>query len=289
MKLKKIKDLFQSELKELYEVEEIDNFFFMLSEFYLSVNRLKLALNPDIIVVNEKNKLFEEALKALKNNFPIQYILGETEFFGLIFKVNPNVLIPRPETEELVEWVLHKQSKNDKQLNILDIGTGSGCIAISLAKNLPNAKVYALDISTEALQIARQNAVLNHVNIEFVEANILNSNTWNSDFKNLRFDIIVSNPPYVRELEKEQMKANVLDNEPHLALFVDDDNPLKFYKAITQYAVDNLTTHGDLFFEINEYLGNQMIQLLNDYNYDDIELEQDIFKKDRMIKGTKKR
>jgi release factor glutamine methyltransferase len=288
MKLKKIKDLFQSELKELYEVEEIDNFFFMLTESYLGLSRLKLALNPDIIVSYKNNELFKEALKSLKNYLPIQYIIGETEFFGLPFKVNSNVLIPRPETEELVEWILQKKLTNNGQLSILDIGTGSGCIAISLAKNLPNTKVYALDVSKEALQIARQNAVLNHVNIEFFQASILNSNSWNLDFKNLKFDIIVSNPPYVRELEKEQMKANVLNNEPHLALFVDDDNPLKFYNAITQYAVDNLSTHGELFFEINEYLGSQMIQLLKDYNFKDIELKQDIFKKDRMIKGTKK-
>ncbi|MCF8273140.1 MAG: peptide chain release factor N(5)-glutamine methyltransferase [Flavobacteriaceae bacterium] len=288
MKLKQIKDLFQSELKELYEVEEIDHFFFMLTEFYLSVNRLQLALNPEIIVTNEKNELFKEALKSFKNYLPIQYIIGETEFFGLPFKVNSSVLIPRPETEELVEWILKRQVTNKNQLRILDIGTGSGCIAISLAKNLPNAKVYALDISNDALKIAIKNAQLNHVNIEFIKANILNSNAWNSEFKNLKFDIIVSNPPYVRELEKEHMKSNVLDNEPHLALFVDDENPLKFYKAITQYAVDNLSTHGDLFFEINEYLGSQMIQLLKNYNFNDIELKQDIFKKDRMIKGTKK-
>jgi release factor glutamine methyltransferase len=288
MKLKQIKDLFQSELKELYEVEEIDHFFFMLTEFYLSVNRLQLALNPEIIVTNEKNELFKEALKSFKNYLPIQYIIGETEFFGLPFKVNSSVLIPRPETEELVEWILKRQVTNKNQLRILDIGTGSGCIAISLAKNLPNAKVYALDISNDALKIAIKNAQLNHVNIEFIKANILNSNAWNSEFKNLKFDIIVSNPPYVRELEKEQMKANVLNNEPHLALFVDDDNPLKFYKAITQYAVDNLSAQGDLFFEINEYLGSQMFQLLKEYGFSNIELKQDIFNKDRMIKATKK-
>ncbi|MFH4965853.1 peptide chain release factor N(5)-glutamine methyltransferase [Gaetbulibacter sp. M235] len=288
MKLKRIKELFQSELKGLYEVEEIDNFFYILIEFYLGLNRLKFALSPEQLCSNEEYQPILEGLNALKKNIPIQYILGETEFYGLPFKVNPSVLIPRPETEELVQWILNNLSTSKNKLSILDIGTGSGCIAISLAKNLPNAQVFALDVSNDALKTASQNAELNHVNIEFIEASILNSKTWHPDFKNLKFDIIVSNPPYVRGLEKEQMKANVLDNEPHLALFVDDEDPLKFYKAITQLAVDNLKDEGSLFFEINEYLGNPMIQLLKEHNFYDVELKQDIFKKDRMIKGTKK-
>lgn len=288
MKLKRIKELFQSELKGLYEVEEIDNFFYILIEFYLGLNRLKFALSPEQTCSNEEYQPILEGLNALKKNIPIQYILGETEFYGLPFKVNPSVLIPRPETEELVQWILNNLSTSKNKLSILDIGTGSGCVAISLAKNLPDAQVFALDVSNDALKTASQNAELNDVNIEFIEASILNSKTWHPDFKNLKFDIIVSNPPYVRELEKEQMKANVLDNEPHLALFVDDEDPLKFYKAITQFAVNNLKGQGYLFFEINEYLGNSMIQLLKEHNFYDVELKQDIFKKDRMIKGTKK-
>ncbi len=288
MKLRETKEFFQNELNGLYEAEEINNFFNILIEFYLGLNRLNFALNPEQIFSIEEYQPILNGLKALKKNIPIQYIIGETEFFGLPFKVNASVLIPRPETEELVQWILKNQSKTKNNLSILDIGTGSGCIAISLANNLPNATVYALDVSKEALKTAAQNAELNHVNVEFIEASILNSKTWNSYFKNLKFDIIVSNPPYVRELEKEQMKANVLDNEPHLALFVDDEDSLKFYKAITQFAVDNLKDKGCLFFEINEYLGNSMIQLLKDYNFNDVVLKQDIFKKDRMIKGTKK-
>jgi release factor glutamine methyltransferase len=227
------------------------------------------------------------ALEDLKKEIPIQYILGETEFFGLPFKVNSNVLIPRPETEELVDWIIdtQKTNLNSDKLHILDIGTGSGCIAISLAKKLDHAKVYALDVSHEALDVAKRNATLNNVSIEFINANILNSETWNTEFQNLKFDIIVSNPPYVRALEKEQMKPNVVNYEPHIALFVENEDPLIFYRAIIEYAVDNLTVNGHLFFEINEYLGNQMLQLLNSFNFKAIELKQDIFKKDRMIKG----
>jgi len=285
MKLKELKELFQNELNGLYEVEEIDSFFYILIDFHLGLNRLKYALNPEQFFSKDRLEPILVGLKKLNKNIPVQYIIGETEFFGLPFKVNSSVLIPRPETEELVQWILNDELTSKKDISILDIGTGSGCIAISLAKKLPNALVYALDVSKDALKVASQNSELNHVKVEFIEADILNSNSWNSNFKNLRFDIIVSNPPYVREEEKELMKANVLNNEPHLALFVDDHDPLKFYKAISHFAVDNLKGKGGLFFEINEYLGNSMGQLLKEYNFSDVELKQDIFKKDRMIKG----
>lgn len=287
MKLKDTRELFQKELNGLYDKEEIDNFFYMLIQSYMGLKRLDLALKPELSFSKEEKQVVFEALYSLKKQIPIQYILGETEFFGLPFKVSPSVLIPRPETEELVDWIINHQENSNNQLRVLDIGTGSGCIAVSLAKNLPQAKVYALDVSEDALLIAKQNAELNHVEIECIQANILNPKTWNLGFKELDFDIIVSNPPYVRELEKSQMKANVLMNEPHLALFVEDKDPLQFYKAITQYAVDKLSQNGDLYFEINEYLGAQMIQLLHEHHFADVELRQDIFKKDRMIKGTK--
>ncbi len=282
MKLKDIQNTFHQELGAIYASEEVDSFFYMLIESYYKVTRLQLAMDSEFAIENKNDIL--NALDLLKNQKPIQYILGETEFYGLPFKVNEQTLIPRPETEELVEWVL-KYSAKIKQISILDIGTGSGCIAVSLAKYLPNSKVYALDVSNEALNMAKQNAELNNVNVQFVNADILNSETW--DFEDLKFDVIVSNPPYIREQEKKFMKPNVLDYEPHLALFVKDKNPLRFYEAITRFAVDNLEENGMLFFEINEYLGNQMIQLLNDNNFNNIRLKQDMFKKDRMIKGIK--
>ena len=290
MKLKELKELFQKELAGLYDVEEIDSFFYILIEHYLGLKRIALALKPEISCSKEDLESILKDLESLKKQIPIQYILGETEFFGLPFKVNSHVLIPRPETEELVDWILNfeKSESVKKGLKILDIGTGSGCIAVSLAKNFNHAYVYALDVSHDALEVAKRNAILNNVSVEFIEADILNPETWNTAFKNLKFDIIVSNPPYVRELEKAQMKSNVVNNEPHLALFVENEDPLLFYKAIAKYAVDNLTTKGYLFFEINEYLGKPMTQLLKSFNFNAIELKQDIFKKDRMIKGTKK-
>ena len=283
MKLKDIQNTFHRALDSMYGKEEVDSFFFMLIESYYGVSRIQLAMDPDYAIDGSEKIL--NALELLKQQKPIQYIIGETEFYGLPFKVNDHVLIPRPETEELVAWVLKKNDGNNP-INILDIGTGSGCIAISLAKNLPNAKVYALDVSAEALKIAKQNADLNDVNVEFIEADILKTEDGRQKIV-AKFNIIVSNPPYIRAQEKELMKANVIDNEPHLALFVKDKNPLLFYEAITQFASNNLTNEGQLFFEINEYLGNAMIELLNDNDFRNIELKQDIFRKDRMIKGEK--
>ncbi|WP_372755264.1 peptide chain release factor N(5)-glutamine methyltransferase [Mariniflexile sp.] len=285
MNLKEVQYRFHKELDALYDKEEVDSFFFLLTEAYFKVTRLKLAMEPQLTINNYDPIL--AALDSLKQQQPIQYILGETDFFGLSFKVNENTLIPRPETEELVAWIISEFRNQKTELKILDIGTGSGCIAISLAKKIPNAKVYALDVSAEALKIAKQNADSNDVKVSFFQANILEIQNLQTIINNLNFDIIVSNPPYVRELEKELMKPNVLDNEPHLALFVDDNNPLIFYKAIAQFAVNKLIEKGMLFFEINEYLGEDMIQLLEANQFKDIELKKDFFKKDRMIKGVK--
>jgi len=284
MRLKDIQNIFHGALDSMFVKEEVDSFFFMLIESYYGISRIQLAMDSDYAI--DSSEKIINALELLKQQKPIQYIIGETEFYGLPFKVNESVLIPRPETEELVEWVL-KHADSNESINILDIGTGSGCIAISLAINLPNAKVYALDVSTKALKTAKQNADLNEVNIEFIEADIL-KNAYGVLGTDVKFDIIVSNPPYVREQEKDMMKPNVLENEPHLALFVKDENPLLFYEAITKYASKNLTRVGQLFFEINEYLGSDMINLLQDNNFRNIESKQDIFKKDRMIKGVKR-
>src|SRR5690554_171134 len=201
----------------MYPVEEIQSFFNLLSEKYLSLSRMEIALNSRREISHEDSDLFLDAVERLKNYEPIQYIIGETEFYGLIFKVNKYTLIPRPETEELVEWIISDQvsrNANVHSLKILDIGTGSGCIAVSLAKNLPEAKVQALDISLEALKIAQQNSVLNNEEVEFFQTNILRTKSLPSDsHQDVKYDIIVSNPPYVRELEKELMQPNVLDYE----------------------------------------------------------------------------
>ncbi len=291
MLLKDLQNIFHKELDPIYGKDEVDSLFFLSTEHYINLPRFQLALQPESTITKGEYDVFFKTLEDLKQQKPIQYILGETEFYGLRFKVNENVLIPRPETEEIVALILQnikKQKLNSKTIKILDIGTGSGCIAVSLAKHLPNAKVYALDVSKKALIVAKANAELNNVEITFIEADILNESTWNLEFKDLEFDTIVSNPPYVRQLEKAEIQPNVLDNEPHLALFVEDNNPLKFYKAITDFAVDNLKQKGELFFEINQYLGEETKQLLIDVNFEDIELRKDLNDNDRMLKGRKK-
>ena len=293
MKLIDLKHKFHEQLDAIYAKEEVQTFFFMLTEYYNAVKRIDLALNTDLTIEDDCVLKYKSALKALKNHEPIQYIIGQTEFYGLPFYVNENTLIPRPETEELVELILLKTNANhkldhvgsDNKFNILDIGTGTGCIAISLAKQLPNANVSAIDVSAKALEMANKNAQLNQVNINFIENDILKIYDSKLDSET-KFDIIVSNPPYVRQLEKQQMQDNVLNHEPHLALFVEDENPLIFYRAITQFATKNLKPNGELYFEINEYLGKEMMALLEEFGFKNIKLKQDLFGKDRMICGV---
>ncbi|BAO77749.1 peptide chain release factor N(5)-glutamine methyltransferase [Winogradskyella sp. PG-2] len=285
MKALDLKHIFHKELDAIYGKDEVDSFFYLCIQHYLDVPRFQLTLEPEFTLSNSETDAFFNALEDLNKQIPIQYILGETEFYGLSFKVNENVLIPRPETEELVALVLQNiknQKLNSKKIKVIDIGTGSGCIAISLAKNLINAEVYALDVSKEALEVAKMNAELNNVELTFIEADILVEFTWD-----MNFDIIVSNPPYVRHLEKVEIQPNVLDNEPHLALFVDNKNPLLFYKTITNFSVNNLKQNGELYFEINQYLGEETKQLLVDADFADIELFKDLNGNDRMLKGKK--
>ncbi len=290
MRLKDLQAIYRKELELLYDRNEIDSFFYIMSDAYLNMNRLAMSLQPDFIISKDEESLFYEGLSKLKLEQPIQYILGNTEFFGLKFKVNEHTLIPRPETEELVELVLSEVKNSPLEitnLKILDIGTGSGCIAITIAKNIPNAKVVALDTSHNALSVAKENAEVNVTNIVFVESDILNRAAWESTFENQKFDIIISNPPYVRQLEKADMKNNVLKNEPHLALFVDDHDPLVFYDAITDFASTYLKPAGQLFFEINQYLGKDMVSLLKNHGFQQVELKKDLNGNDRMIKGIK--
>lgn len=283
MLLKEIKNIFHKELNPLYPTEEVDSFFYMLTDYYLGLERFILALQPHYVVSKEREQPLFEALSQLKQHKPIQYIIGKTEFFGLEFRLNDTVLIPRPETEDLVQWVLtycKSELKQTNFINILDIGTGSGCIAISLAKNIPNAKVFAVDVSEEALRIAQENAAHHKVAINFKCVDILSVFEMET-----KFDLIVSNPPYVREEEKHLMHKNVLDYEPELALFVKDENPLQFYKSIVDFAVGHLRPNGYLFLEINQYLGKESQQLLQKHNFSEIELRNDIFGNERLLKG----
>lgn len=282
MLVRAFKNQFIEELKNIYPLQEIESFFKILIKHF-NITQIDIALNPAIELKADELLFFNNALNQLKKEIPIQYIIGETEFFGLTFKVDKNVLIPRPETEELIQWIMDDFKNNPyKKLKILDIGTGSGCIAISLAKNLPQAKVVAIDISEEALKIARENTDLNAVNIQFINLNILETTELEE-----HFDIIVSNPPYVRLQEKHQMQKNVLNFEPEIALFVDDENPLIFYDKMASLAKNYLTKNGQLYFEINQYLGKEMVDLLKKHQFKNIELKKDFYEVDRMIKASK--
>lgn len=287
MLLREIKNIFHKELDEIYPKEEVDSFFYMLIEHHLNLERFVLAMQPELLISKKEEQPMFEALAQLRLERPIQYIIGKSHFMDMDFAVNENVLIPRPETEELVHYILEgiqsvntKSNGDDDEISILDIGTGSGCIAISLAKNVPNAKVYALDVSEKALEVARQNAALNAVEIKWVEADILILKSLE-----MKFDIIVSNPPYVRNSEKKEISRNVKKHEPDIALFVSDENPLLFYEHIARFSKINLNRNGLLYLEINQYLASEMKQLMQTHEYTDIELRKDMFGNERMIKG----
>lgn len=284
MLIRQYRTQFIQELSSVFDEKEIESFFYITLDAFHQMKRVDLVLNPDFELDAVQLLQWETVLAQLKEHKPIQYILGETEFFGLPFYVNENTLIPRPETEELVDWILsnHRVKESGKTLRIIDIGTGSGCIAISLAKNLPNAQVYAVDVSEKALATAKKNAERNNVNVVFWHKNILETADFMEDF-----DIIVSNPPYVRNLEKEEINKNVLEYEPHLALFVEDTDALLFYRKITDLAVKNLFENGQLYFEINQYLGKEMVALLEKYNFKNIQMKKDLYGNDRMTFAVK--
>ncbi len=282
-----LQEQFVQALTPIYEIEEVHSLFFISLADVTGMSRLEFALSKksqkDVgsSIKEDQLQRLHHILDRLKQREPIQYILGETEFYGLSFNVDPNTLIPRPETEELVRWIVEDYDR--KAPNILDMGTGSGCIAISLAHALPEAKVSGCDISTRALQLASQNAAKNKVSVHFEQIDILHTQTLPN-----RYDVIVSNPPYVRALEKEKMAPNVLEYEPHLALFVSDSDPLIFYRKIAALATQYLTPKGSLYLEINEYLGKEMVALLQSFGFEHITLRRDMFGKDRMICAQKK-
>lgn len=271
---------FIQELSSIYEEGEAESFFYLILEAKHQLKRIDLALQPDLIFSEAELVVWNCILDDLKKEIPIQYLLGKTSFYGLDFEVNENVLIPRPETEELVEWILEDCAKREttNDFSILDIGTGSGCIPISLKKQLPQTKVSAIDVSEKALEVAKGNAKLNGVEVYFILQNILET----ADLLE-SYDVIVSNPPYVRNSEKQEIKNNVLEYEPHLALFVADDDALIFYRKIGELALKSLRPNGKLFFEINQYLGKETVDLLKDLGFQNVELKKDIYGNDRMI------
>jgi release factor glutamine methyltransferase len=269
----------RSELQGLYPDTEIKSFSNLIIEKVSGFSRTEIIVNKNTLFSVEQRHVIENFIEKLKEYVPIQYILGETEFFGLPFHVNESVLIPRPETEELVDWI---RNENDRNANpgILDIGTGSGCIAISLKHEFTNATVDAFDISEKALETAQSNATLNKLEVTFSKVDILNTPEMEQ-----KWDIIVSNPPYVTELEKSEISPNVLDYEPHLALFVPDNDPLLFYRCIAIFAQQHLKPRGKLYFEINRQFGKATVDLLTAMGFGNVELRKDISGNDRMVRA----
>jgi release factor glutamine methyltransferase len=278
-KIGDIRNHYRLKLLDNYEERDVDTLLFMLIEEFSGISKTRVISEPHLTITESELLNIHFAVKDLNNHKPIQYIIGKTEFYGFPIKVNSNVLIPRQETEELVELVI-RENQHRKNLRILDIGTGSGCIAIAISKNLPTAEILAIDISQVAIQTAKSNAQLNEANINFCCLDFLNESNW-SKFEFL--DIITSNPPYVRYSEKALMKKNVLNFEPEKALFVDDENPLIFYKAIAYFARHNLNKSGKIYCEINQYLGKEIVNLFDQEGFADVYLMKDLNGNDRII------
>jgi len=280
MTLLEFNNLFKSKLISKVDQNEIDEFFFWLIDHYCNCSRIEYILNPNFKISKTQQENLTNSIDSLLKDMPIQYVIGETNFMDLIFKLNKSVLIPRPETEELVNWIINDEHKNK---TILDIGTGSGCIAISLSKNLKNCKVTGWDINEDIIKIANHNAILNNVNVLFELSDI--TKPLIIDHK---YDLIVSNPPYITHKEKKFISNNVKYFEPHTALFVEDHDPLFFYENISAFANSNLKSNGFLYIEINENFSKEVIKLLKDKGFYDIKLKKDFRLKNRMIKAVKK-
>ena len=280
-----IVDKIKQELSEIYSKEEIGSIISLIFSKLAGINLTELLLLENKKLSKKVFRKIESAVERLKLNEPIQYVLGQTEFYGLPFITDKRALIPRPETEELVDWILCHCGLNSPPLegqgwSILDIGTGSGCIAVTLAQKLKKSRVFAFDISLDALNLAHENADLNYVFVHFYHCNILKMSGFDQ-----KFDIIVSNPPYVTNAQKAEMKPNVLDYEPPIALFVPDENPLLFYEHIINFAKKQLNPNGALFFEINHLYGKEIVKLLKINNFKNIELKKDLSGKNRMIRA----
>lgn len=288
MKLAELKLQFFKELANLYPKEESRTFFNWICQQRLGLKPFEISVKGEQTLKDEQLRFFEKALADLKLEKPIQYILGKSYFYSMEFMVNEHTLIPRPETEELVSMIIEDNKTHPRPLRILDIGTGSGCIPISLAKHLTHAELYAIDISKDAIKLAKENAMKNQVVVRFGEIDILKASLLSNLFTKVdQFEVIVSNPPYVRELEKATMKNNVLKYEPQSALYVSDENPLLFYEQITKLAACHLKTNGRLYFEINQYLGDQTKDLVINAGFKEVEVIKDTFGNDRMLSAVR--
>lgn len=284
MKIQTIRDIRSymiMELQGIYPEEEINALTRIIIKTLPGIKKLHQVFDPSLAVSSDDASRITDSIRQLKEGRPIQYITGRTDFFNCEIKVNEATLIPRQETEELVDLII-RENRNFRG-RIIDFGTGSGCIAIALAKSLPGAVLTGTDISSEALAMARENALINGVKADFLKDDIFNPGR----ITDLKTDIIVSNPPYVRDSEKQFMNINVLGHEPHTALFVPDSEPLMFYRAILKTAQKILIPEGKVYFEINEVLGKEMLGLLDEFGYAESKLINDINGKARIVKGVK--
>ncbi|MDR2906878.1 MAG: peptide chain release factor N(5)-glutamine methyltransferase [Bacteroidales bacterium] len=279
--LKSVRDFFDDELKPFYPCDEIRFYFYWCCESFLNLSKTQVIANIEFRISESMMLKFNFAVKDLKAQKPIQYILGTCDFYGLKLLVTPDVLIPRPETEELVQQIASEHKNFNGR--ILDICTGSGCIALALKKQFSKSNSQGLDISQKAISVAQENAKRNQLDVDFFVADIFN---YGKDMPNQQFDLIVSNPPYVLNSEKSQMQANVLDYEPHQALFVEDDNPLLFYKTIIDLAKHHLNPNGALYLEINESFGNEITEILILNAFSNVQTHSDFRGKSRFISAT---
>ncbi len=282
-KISDVFDYYLGLLQQEYPKHEASSNLYLLFDHYFKLTRFNFIKEPDQRLSESELLKVHFGVKDLLTHKPVQYITGQARFWGFDFFVNPSVLIPRPETEELVELVVKDYKAYLGKAEVLEVGTGSGCIAVSLSKLIKNARVTAVDISSEALDVAARNARINNAEVVFLQVDILNPSEHS---KLQKFNVIVSNPPYVRESEKEFMQKNVLNFEPGLALFVEDENPLQFYDAIAAFGKDYLTDNGHIYFEINEAFGKEMIDLMVNHQYSNIQLIKDINGKDRFLKAS---
>ena len=283
VEVRQIIEVIRRQLTGLYPETEIESFVRILFRHYLGLTPVQVHLSHDHKLPDAIEEQIRKAVDDLIKYRPIQYILGETEFYGLNFELTSDVLIPRPETEELVDWIVHENHR-DATLSIVDIGTGSGCIAVALAAHFPNANVLAVDISEAALAVAQRNAKKNNVLVNFLLKNILNDVT---EFEPGFFDVVVSNPPYVTPSEQQYLQPNVLEYEPRCALFTPDNDPLIFYKRISEFGLKYLKDSGKIFFEINEAFFSKTVDILKQYGYTNIVLRKDINGKWRMVSAKR--
>jgi release factor glutamine methyltransferase len=284
MTLNEARTILTKELKKVYDADELNNIIELVLEKITGLPRIEQVKNKIPYLTCTQLEDIDSIRERLKKNEPVQYVLGEAWFAGMKFKVNKNVLIPRPETEELVVWIVKQSAIDNRQLAIIDIGTGSGCIPIILKKKLLEADVSAIDVCSEALFVATENATEHNAEVNFFLLDFLDEEKWNELGS---FDIMVSNPPYVKQNEKDSIHARVISYEPHLALFVPDNDALLFYRKLSDFAIKHLNANGNLFVEINEALSNEVVNLFRSAGFTDVQLKKDMQGKDRMIKATK--